>query len=203
MNGVDYLASGLQPTLALRGISRRISETDAANLTRTDNEVVLSLTIPIYEGGVYAARTRGAKQVAGQRRLEIDFARRRAIDQATRGWAQLMSARASIRSLREQVRAAEVARTSIAKEVQVGSRTIYDQLNTEQELMNARIGLLRAERDEAVAGYSVLVATGGLTASTLGLAVQVYDPSVHYQRVRNKWFGTGIDETYEKPPQVE
>ncbi len=200
---VDSVASGLSPTLALRGTSRRLSQSDEANLTRTDNEVVLSLSIPLYEGGVYAARTRGAKQVAGQRRLEIDQARRRAVDQVNRAWAQLMSAQASIRSLTEQVRAAQVANKGMEKELRAGTRTVYDQLNAQQEEMNAKIGLLRSQHDEVVASYALLVAVGGLTASNLGLPVQVYDPSVHYEKVRNTWFGTGIDESYETPPMAD
>ncbi len=199
---VDYAASGLMPTLSLRGTSRHLSETDQQYYNRTDNEVVLSLNIPLYEGGVYAARTRGAKQVAGQRRLEIDETRRKAIDQVNRAWTALMAARANITSISEQVRAAEVARHSIRAEVRVGTRTLYDELLAEQDMMNAKIGLLRAQHDEAVASYSVLGAIGELTAKALDVPTQLYDPSVHYEKVRDKWWGTGIDESYDKPPQT-
>ena len=49
---------------------------------------------------------------------------------------------------------------------------------------------------------SVLGAIGELTAKALDVPTQLYDPSVHYEKVRNKWWGTGIDETYDKPPQA-
>lgn len=200
---VDYVASGLMPNLSLQATARRMNDSDQAYLGTTDHQVLLSLTIPLYEGGVYAARTRSAKQTAGQRKLEADMTRRKAVDMVNRSWQQLQSARASIKSLTEQVRAADVARTSIRAEMRVGTRTVLDQLNTEQELMDAKIALLRARHDEVVATYSVLVAVGHLTASNLNLPVEVYDPSVHYEQVRNQWFGTGIDEDYGKVRKPE
>ena len=48
-----------------------------------------------------------------------------------------------------------------------------------------------------------LLGVGHLTATVLGLPVEVYDPSVHYEAVRNQWFGTSIDETYGKPPTAD
>jgi TolC family type I secretion outer membrane protein len=200
---VDYVASTLRPTLSLQATSRRMNDSDQAYVGNSDNQVLLSLTVPLYEGGVYAARTRGAKQTAGQRRLEVDYARRKAVDQVNRSWQQLLSTRATLKSLTEQVRAAEVARNSIRAEMRVGTRTVIDQLNTEQELMDAKIALLRAQRDEVVGTYAVLAAVGHLTASELGLPVDLYDPAVHYEQVRNQWFGTGIDEDYSKAGKTE
>jgi outer membrane protein len=40
-----------------------------------------------------------------------------------------------------------------------------------------------------VASYSLLAATGRLSAATLALAVSTYDPGVHYQQVRDVWVG--------------
>jgi hypothetical protein len=68
--------------------------------------------------------------------------------------------------------------------------------------MDAKIGLLRAQHDEVVSTYAVLVGVGHLTASGLGLPVQVYDPSIHYEAARGQWFGVGIDEDYGKPPSA-
>ena len=82
------------------------------------------------------------------------------------------------------------------QEEQVGSQTTLDVLNAEQELLNARVSLVSAERDEAVAEYSLLAATGQLTAKNLQLPVKYYDPVKNYEEVRDKWigFGTAGDE---------
>lgn len=198
---VDFAEGGLKPTLSLRGVYSREDAASQGNFNIRDKQVLLSLSVPLYEGGVAAARTRGAKHVVGQRRLEIDNARRKGGDQVNHAWQSLMTARSSIQALTQQVHSAEIAVRSIQAEVRVGARTLYDQLLAQQDLVNAQIGLVRAQRDEAVATYSVLQAIGRLTASGLALPVTIYDPSVHYQKIRNRPFGTGIGESYERPPQ--
>jgi hypothetical protein len=42
------------------------------------------------------------------------------------------------------------------------------------------VALVRSERDEIVASYSLLSAVGSLTAQNLELPVQVYDPVDNY-----------------------
>jgi hypothetical protein len=55
-------------------------------------------------------------------------------------------------------------------------------LNAQQELVNARVSLVIAQRDRVVGSYAVLAAAGGLSAMVLALPVQIYDPTVHYHR---------------------
>ena len=88
-------------------------------------------------------------------------------------------------------RPAEVALDGVRQEADVGSRTTLDVLNAEQELLNARVALVVAERDEYVAAFDLRSAIGRLTAAQLALPVEVYDPAVHYRAVRNKLFGLG------------
>jgi outer membrane protein len=40
-----------------------------------------------------------------------------------------------------------------------------------------------------VASYAVLASVGSLAPQILGLHVETYDPVVHYQVVRDIWFG--------------
>ncbi|MCW8969916.1 MAG: TolC family protein, partial [Rhodospirillales bacterium] len=75
------------------------------------------------------------------------------------------------------------------REAQVGSRTILDVLDAEQELLDAKVNLVRAERDAVVASFQLKEAVGQLTAKGLGLAVNFYDPGNHYREVRDMWFG--------------
>ncbi len=48
------------------------------------------------------------------------------------------------------------------------------------------------ERDRIVATYSLLAATGHLTAGSLNLGVPVYNPLDNFQKVKNKWAGTQV-----------
>jgi outer membrane protein TolC len=114
------------------------------------------------------------------------------VEQATQAYEQMKSAQARIESLAAQIRANEIALEGVRQEAVVGSRTTLDVLNAEQELLNARVSMVRSKRDEQVAAYSLLSATGRLTARQLGLAVPLYDVEENYRAVDGKWLGTGI-----------
>ena len=88
-----------------------------------------------------------------------------------------------------QVNAAEIALNGVREEARVGQRTTLDVLNAQQELVNARVALVTAQRDRVVASYSLLAASGRLSPQVLDLDVPIYDPKVHYHQVRDTWTG--------------
>ncbi len=75
------------------------------------------------------------------------------------------------------------------EEARVGQRTTLDVLNAQQELVNARVALVTAQRDRVVASYTVLSAAGRLSPQILGLRIPIYDPVIHYNQVRDSWVG--------------
>jgi outer membrane protein len=56
-------------------------------------------------------------------------------------------------------------------------------------LVNARVNLIVAQHDRVVASYALLASVGRLSADVLRLSVTIYDPSVHYQQIRDVWIG--------------
>lgn len=154
------------------------------------------LTIPLYQSGAEYSRVREAKELNNRSRLEVAAAMRQ-VDEAVRNaWEQLRSSRSNITSTTEQVNASSIALEGVRQESEVGARTTLDVLDAEQELLNARVALVSAERDLAVAEYGLLAAMGQLTARNLELPVAYYDATENYGEVRNKWigFGTAGDE---------
>jgi outer membrane protein len=151
------------------------------------------LTIPLYEAGRVYSSVREAKHVASQRRLEVIQAGRSVRESVAISWNNLVAAREIIRSAKEQVSAAQLALDGVRQEYFVGSRTTLDVLDSETEVVNARITLVSAERDQIVAAYQILGSIGRLTARDLALPVDYYDADENYLNVRGKWFGTGAD----------
>ena len=145
--------------------------------------------MPIYQGGAEYAAIRQAKETLGQRRLDLDTARDQVQATVTQAWGQLDAAKAQIDATQSQVTAAEVALNGVREEGRVGQRTTLDVLNAQQDLVNARVALVTAQRDRVVASYTVLAATGALSPQILGLRIEVYDPVTHYQQVRDAWGG--------------
>jgi len=82
-----------------------------------------------------------------------------------------------------------VAVEGVRQEEQVGARTRLNVLNAEQQLLQARVALVTARRDELVASYGLLAAMGRLTAAQLGLAVTLYNPAENYLAIRGSLFG--------------
>ncbi|PKQ03314.1 MAG: hypothetical protein CVT72_15160 [Alphaproteobacteria bacterium HGW-Alphaproteobacteria-11] len=161
-----------------------------------ESSILGVLTIPLYQSGAEYSRVREAKEINNRNRLEVAAALRQ-VDEAVRiAWEQLRASQAGIISTGEQVNASEIALEGVRQESEVGARTTLDVLDAEQELLNARVTLVSAERDLAVSEYNLLAATGQLTARQLQLPVEYYDPEVNYGEVRNKWigFGTAGDE---------
>ncbi|MGE5504079.1 MAG: TolC family outer membrane protein [Actinomycetota bacterium] len=192
-DGVDVVRADLLPQLNLTLDDTRTWHALSSGSTVESTSAMVKLTVPIYEGGATYARLRAQKHTAGQRRIEADQARRDAVETATRAFEDLNAARARVRSFVSQIKASELALAGVEEEARVGSRTVLDVLNAEQELFDARVNLARAQRDEAVAAFQLRSALGEMTAKALSLPVDVYDPVKHYEDVRGQWIGTGID----------
>src|SRR3954454_17095822 len=150
----------------------------------------LQLNVPLYQGGIEYANIRQAKEQLGQARLNADLQRDTVRATIVSSWGLLGTARATIYSAQSAVTAAEIALAGTREEARVGQRTTLDVLNAQQALLNARVSLVSAQRDRVVASYAVYAAIGKLTAENLALDVILYDPTVHFDQVKGKWWGT-------------
>lgn len=189
-DAVDGVFGELLPTVALSAKAERDKQTKAQESRYDELSAGLTVTVPLYEAGSVRSRLRQAKQTASQQRMNLDVARREAEETATKAWEARETARARIKSYVAQIAAAEVALDGVQREAQVGARTVLDVLDAEQELLNAKVSLVKAQRDEMVAMFQVKEAVGELTAERLKLPVDLYDPGQHYDEVRGAWFGT-------------
>ncbi len=174
------------------GISHSGRATDPALPTDgwgTSANVGLQLTVPIYQGGRASANVRRSKESLGQARIDTDVNRDRVRQAVAGAWAQYVASQESVAANRELVAAARLALNGVVEERNVGQRTTLDVLNAQSDVTNAQISLASAERDVVVASYAILSAIGRLSASRLGLKVELHRPEEHYNAVKDKWFG--------------
>jgi TolC family type I secretion outer membrane protein len=189
----EALKGDLLPAVDLAA-SATITDNPSAGVGSSESARIEGvLTIPLYEAGRVYSSVREAKHVASQRRLEVIQAGRAVRESVSISWNNLIAARETIRSAKEQVSAAELALDGVRQEYFVGSRTTLDVLDAEGEVVNARIAQVSAERDQIVAAYQILGSIGRLTARDLALPVDYYDAEENYLKVRGKWIGTGAD----------
>ena len=188
---VKIAEGALYPTVTVQGSVQKQfgSATNLSNLESLSAAVAGQVSVPIYQGGGEYATIRQAKETLGQRRLDLDTAREQIQATVTQAWGQLQAAKAQIEATQAQVAAAEIALNGVREEARVGQRTTLDVLNAQQDLVNARVALVTAQRDRVVASYTVLAAVGSLSPQILGLRIPIYDPVVHYHQIRDSWFG--------------
>ena len=154
--------------------------------------IVAEVRVPLYQSGSVSSRVREARYDAEQFRVLVEEQRRNAIESAISAWEDLITTRATIESVRDQIVASEVALDVVQQEAAVGSRTVLDVLDATQELLDAQVDLVEAQRDEVVAQYTLLSAVGMLSARGLGLQVEIYDVDLDYEATRDRFYGTSI-----------
>jgi outer membrane protein len=195
-SAISLAKGALLPSLDFQAQYQYGREASSGVHVADETSFVGVLTVPLYQGGAEYSKVREAKELHSQSMMDI-AATERAVDENVRNaWEAVRSARASIISSEEQVKANEIALEGVKQEEEVGSQTTLDVLNAEQELLNARVTLVTAQRNLSVADYGLLAATGQLTAKQLGLPVTYYDPVENYDDVHYKpiGFGTASDE---------
>ena len=192
-DNIDVAMSGLLPQVSIRGgydknydISGLIDETEVFSLSAL-------VKIPIYQTGVQHSLVRQKKMTLIQTRYEHEEVRRVTLEEVTRAWEALVTARAKIAAFKTQVKASKLALDGVTQEAMVGLRTTLDVLDAEQEVFSSRVNLVGAKRDLVISSYWVKSSIGDLTAVSLGLAVENIDLKSRYNSAFEKWLGVGID----------
>lgn len=140
-----------------------VQETFGNNDQRdTSVSAIAQARIPILSGGVIKAQTESAKLRREQARRVVDNLETQVRAQVTQAWYSYEAALRSIEASRRQVEASEIAYEGAKEELSVGVRSTLDTLDQEQELFDARLALVAAERDAYVAAHNLLRATGAL-----------------------------------------
>lgn len=194
----DVAYSQLMPQLSLQGTASRTENQLQTGSIQTGGQVLLSLSVPIYQGGSEYAAIRQARQQVIQSQKQLEEQRRTAVQQATAAWEQLQAARAAVVSDRAAIRAAQIALEGIERQALVGSATTLDVLTSQQTLLTAQTTLVQTLAQLIIASYQVAAAVGRLNARDLDLKVPLYDEKAYYNAVKNLWIGTG-DYATEQP----
>lgn len=161
-----------RPQLALTG---QLLETRDPQLfvSRMDTRsIMLTVSLPIYSGGALSAEKHAAEQRAEASRDDLVDTERQAHFEAVSAWQAFQAANARLAAIKSQVQAEQIAARGVRAEQEVGERTTLDVLNADQELLNAQVGVIRAQRNQLVAAYALQAATGRLTAGALALPGQ-------------------------------
>src|ERR1700694_5853703 len=179
----------LLPTVSMQASVQQSYEQTLQVYRTFGASAIAQLSIPVYQGGAEYSLIRQSKETLAQQRLVLEQTRDLTRANTVTAWGQLVAGKAQVASAQAQVTASEIALNGVREEAKAGQRTTLDVLNAQQALVNARVALVTAQHDRVVASYAVLSSVGRLSPQVLNLHTTVYDPSVHYQQVRDSWFG--------------
>lgn len=155
--------------------------------------IAAQVTIPIWSGGTNNSRIRQAKHAKTRLAFETRDTER-AVDQTVAQiWAQIEAARLSLKASQQQVTAAEVAFEGVDLEQKVGTRTTLDVLDAEQEVLNAKLSVVDAERNLNTSIFQLLTTLGVFDVEGIRLPVEAYDPVDNFEAVKYRGLDGLVD----------
>nr|WP_070958696.1 TolC family outer membrane protein [Hyphomonas sp. Mor2] len=152
---IDQEATAISPTMGIITLP-------PDNYRDTQLRLLAQGSVPLFQGGVLRSRIRAARLERDQARLQTVNAERQITASVAQAWYSNIAAEQAIIASERQVEAAEIAYEGAQEELSVGTRTTLDVLDQEQQLLEARLGLINARRDAYVASHQLLRAMGKL-----------------------------------------
>ncbi len=162
-------ASALRPQVSVIGSAQRAWESSLPDQRSDSLSAAAQVTVPLFEGGFARSRMRQARLNVERAEADAEGVRRQVVADVTASWSGVLAARRVIDASNQQVRANALAFEGVEQEQQVGLRTTLDVLNAEQELLESRLTLVRAERDAYVAAHQLLASIGALDPAMFGV----------------------------------
>lgn len=189
---VSSKKGGLLPSVDIRAAAGRQKE----NLTVRKQDywqVTANVSVPLFQSGSEYADIRQARQLENRYRILWSKTCQDVRAATIAAWESYQATKAQIHSIKDQIKASKIALDGVIREAQVGSRTVLDVLDAEQEHLDNQVSLVKVHRDEIVSAFTLLSTIGRMNQAGLHLDVTPYDPKAYYEDVKNKWLGYNID----------
>lgn len=159
---------GALPSIELTGTYARTENPNGApNVDADTTSVQINLNVPLFMGGQSVAAIIASGDVSNALKQNVHVASNALEREVIVAWNNVATTKAAAESRRQQITATELALDGVRQENRLGTRTNLDVLNAEQDLLDARVGLVEAERNEQLAAYNLLASMGRLTAKRL------------------------------------
>ncbi len=156
------------PSVRLTGNYTRLENPNGVPGVDIDStSVQLRLNVPLFRGGRSLVAVAASNDVSNALTSNVHVASNTVERSVIVAWNTFSATKSAIESLREQIKAAELALDGVRQENTLGTRTILEVLDAERLLLDARVALVQGERNQYIAAYSLLATMGRLTAKRL------------------------------------
>jgi outer membrane protein len=183
----DAAQAAFGPTLDLIGQICGVGCFNVPSQAGMSGSVKLSLSIPIYAGGAMGASVRKAN--LEQIKSEVDaMATYDEVREAViTSWSTLQNASAQITSAQAAVASVTQVLNGVIQERDLGQRTTLDVLDSQAELTTAKETLIQANSSRIIAMFTLIAATGRLSAEELKLPVSLKSGDNYTSTVEDVW----------------
>ena len=165
---ISIAQSDLSPTATL-SFEKSYSDDFSSTYDKREKDILkATVSWPFYSGGKKRSKIIKNQTIKFRNRLLLENAIKTTETNVGSAWSNLESSKSFLKSVRIQVKAAEIANEGIAAEYERGSRTTLDVIQSNTLLLNAEISLANAERDYLLAQYNLLKSIGLLNSTYLG-----------------------------------
>ena len=157
----------------------------APNIYPKDFAATISVTQPLFAGGVIDSQIRQQIQRQASARMQTENARRTMVQQIGQAWSEYLANHENQTNADQEVQANQVAYDGMQKERQADLRSTLEVLYIEQALRQAELTRASAYHDAYVSQANLLGSMGLLEASLVAPSgVDLYDPAKNFNRVK-------------------
>lgn len=150
----------------------------------------ISVNVPIIpKGGAPYSDIRQAKLATRSSAIKLDAAVKKVNADCISYWEGFNTAKYSITSSTEGVEAAQIAYDGAVQEELVGTKTILDVLTSEERLNDTKLAKVEATKQYILAAYQMKTLMGQLTAKSLHLKVNYFEPEQEFKNIKTKIIG--------------
>lgn len=161
-----------------------------SSINNKSTAATLSVRVPILaRGGAEYSDIRKAKNQTRKAATQLDNQIKVLKANSKASWEVLRAAKLCIEASTKAVKAAEVAYKGVIQEEMLGSKTIINVLNAEDRLNKAREAKVEANKEFILAAYRIKALLGELTAKSLKLSVEYFEPEKEFKKLKLKIVG--------------
>lgn len=150
-----------------------------------NNQVALTLSVPLYDAGFTRSQRRQAGETVVASRISFEKVRREIIQNCKQVYRAYLAAKTNMDNSVKQVKAQQVAVDGNMQEMEVGTKILFDVLQAQTKLLEAKLGQISTIQKYYENLYQMLSLQGKLTAKGLSLSVEIFDIKQNYNDIKN------------------
>ena len=150
------------PTLSASAELKQSHEQINESSESTELSALLKLKIPLYDGGKNVSKVREISLQINKAKKTYKFTVNQKYQDFDSTHGEYRSVLQRANAIREEIKFSDIALNATKKEVEVGTKSIIDMLDSEKELLDARLKLLNEEEKIVLATYRLNSLTGSL-----------------------------------------